>query len=741
MDMIPHEHIAFRMTGHSGPGSDSAVPPGLRPAVFAHYRDLTALRYDFPLVLVKGGQEADSIRSLSGVIDAVLQEIAPRGADGERLRQHVLRLEKEIRALTARGVVGTLAALWEKSARRLAAASDDAVRESLEQARAAIKLDGKLVDCNAALAPRVLTHLWEEVQQARTQPTLAQINALTVRLSDILRAGTLTTEAGRSAEALKAGVGSAHEATFDFNMMSRLLARVAGASTLRPSRLRRIEWALSVLRSQPFFHTGKEDPKRTAAKYNFVFDSCAAACEAYGERLPRMVELLKAIAVARLEAEGRYIEGRHDAFFAAFDGGAVDRDDLSLFPDYLVCMRWSAGDPADEAGLWHLLSSGIPAKVLVQCDEILVPANDHETVPFLSARSAHLAAMAMGLRHTYVLQTVSANLLQAKDALLKGLRYPGPALFSVYSGCAASSTGIPPYLNAAAAMESRAFPTFCYDPSKADWASAFSLEHNPDVTADWTTHNLGYEDAAHQRKTEEVKFTFADFVACNPRYARHYALVPREKWNESMAPVAECHAGGMYRGDARDPYVLLVDGSERLHRAIVDDRLVSETERCRAAWRSLQELAGMHNSHAERCLARERQVWEEQKARELASLAKEPRAVEPSAPTGEARAAAAKSVPAAAPSTEPAAAEASGDEPYIETPRCTSCDECTQLSNVIFAYDANKQAYIARPESATYRELVEAAESCQVSIIHPGKPRNPDEPGLAELMERARPFL
>ncbi|HEX6006714.1 MAG TPA: ferredoxin, partial [Burkholderiales bacterium] len=77
----------------------------------------------------------------------------------------------------------------------------------------------------------------------------------------------------------------------------------------------------------------------------------------------------------------------------------------------------------------------------------------------------------------------------------------------------------------------------------------------------------------------------------------------------------------------------------------------------------------------------------------------------------------------------------------IETPRCTSCDECTQLSNVIFAYDANKQAYIARPESATYRELVEAAESCQVSIIHPGKPRNPDEPGLAELMERARPFL
>ena len=58
----------------------------------------------------------------------------------------------------------------------------------------------------------------------------------------------------------------------------------------------------------------------------------------------------------------------------------------------------------------------------------------------------------------------------------------------------------------------------------------------------------------------------------------------------------------------------------------------------------------------------------------------------------------------------------------------------------MFAYDANKQAYIANVEAGTYRQLVEAAESCQVSIIHPGKPRNANEPGLAELIERARAF-
>ena len=72
---------------------------------------------------------------------------------------------------------------------------------------------------------------------------------------------------------------------------------------------------------------------------------------------------------------------------------------------------------------------------------------------------------------------------------------------------------------------------------------------------------------------------------------------------------------------------------------------------------------------------------------------------------------------------------------------CSPINECTDLNNRMFACDANKQATIADINAGTYRELVEAAESCQVSIIHPGKPRNPNEPGIAELLKRAAPFL
>jgi ferredoxin len=88
----------------------------------------------------------------------------------------------------------------------------------------------------------------------------------------------------------------------------------------------------------------------------------------------------------------------------------------------------------------------------------------------------------------------------------------------------------------------------------------------------------------------------------------------------------------------------------------------------------------------------------------------------------------------------PAAPERSPDEAWIETARCPSCNECQTINDKMFKYNENKQAYITDVKLGTYRQLVEAAEVCQVSIIHPGKPWNPNEPGLDELIARAEAF-
>ncbi len=179
----------------------------------------------------------------------------------------------------------------------------------------------------------------------------------------------------------------------------------------------------------------------------------------------------------------------------------------------------------------------------------------------------------------------------------------------------------------------------------------------------------------------------------------------------------------------------MVDRDNRLQKVIVNDRLVREARRCVEAWRSLQELGGVHNSHARHPgRTRTQSLGGAGPAGGRGEAGRCRERAEATGGAGGGCSCRTQPLPKRRPKNRP-------DEPYIETARCTTCNECTQINDKMFGYDANKQASIINPDAGTYRQLVEAAESCQVSIIHPGKPRNPNEPGLDELMKRAEPFL
>jgi ferredoxin len=289
-------------------------------------------------------------------------------------------------------------------------------------------------------------------------------------------------------------------------------------------------------------------------------------------------------------------------------------------------------------------------------------------------------------------------------------------------------------------MKSRAFPAFTYDANAGtNWATRFSFENNRNPDADWPAEDLEYADEELQRVREPVHFTYADFVLCDRRQAHHFAVVPRDRWTAAMSPVADWLALPEREAAERVPYVWAVDAADGLHRVIVDSRLLQATRRCELLWHRLQEHGGIHNSHAEQTLAREKAAWAAQKELEFEALKQSAAAAAP--PAAAVQPAASAPSAAAEADVVAAAAPPPSDEPWIETSRCSSCNECQNINDKLFGYNDNKQAYIKDVNAGTYREMIEAAEACQVAIIHPGKPKNPNEAGLEELLERAKPFL
>lgn len=425
----------------------------------------------------------------------------------------------------------------------------------------------------------------------------------------------------------------------------------------------------------------------------FAFDRVEDALAAYRERVRPIAELVRAIAIAELELQGAYVESKHDGYFAAFDARLLRADDLALFPDYLIRLS-AVGSAEQRARIIEGLTSGIPLKIVVGTDD----AFEH---------GAQLAATAMGLGDAFVLQSSASQLHKIRERVRAAIEFRGSALLSVFVPTPESGASLPTYLLAAAATESRAFPTFSYDPSAGPgWAERFALHDDPQPDRTWPLHDLAYADEDMRRVGEQVAFTLADLAVSDPRRAEHFARVPRERWNDRLVPIAPWLEGST---DGQVPYVYAVDAEAGLHKLVVDEQLAHLTRRCAEAWRRLRELDDVK---------RER-VAAPAPALEAATVAVAP-------------VAASDVVEVAPPSTS--------DEPYIETPRCTTCNECTNLNPRIFAYNENKQAFIKDAAAGTFKDFVEAAEGCQVAIIHPGKPRDPNEPGLEDLLQRAEQF-
>ena len=354
------------------------------------------------------------------------------------------------------------------------------------------------------------------------------------------------------------------------------------------------------------------------------------------------------------------------------------------------------------------------------------------------------------------------------------------------------------------ALESRAFPFLTYDPEAGpSFADCLSLEGNPAVDSDWPTYELKYLDEAGNEQVMELPLTVADWAATEARFKQHFSTLAKELY-EYAIPFAEYLKLSKEEREQKTAFIYAVDKQRHLKRLKVSPEMAFLAEERLQHWHQLRELAGIVVSDAARNtvsgeieaqfeakfnalkaeyeakMAQLKKDFPQQIARRLAEglmrhsgagainelLATLP-AVEPSggngatapavaapaasatapAPsataTATATATAVTETPAAAPAAAPAAEdeeESMAIEAYIDSPRCTTCNECINLNKKMFAYNEAKQAFVKDATAGTFQQLVLAAERCPVSIIHPGTPLNPKEKDLDKWLKRAARF-
>ena len=766
----------------------------LVPALLYRYQDLSRVRYEYPLCLVEDGGDVPAM-SLSRIFDDVAEQTADEVEAADRAKHHLLQLEYTIRSFSTDGAsarkgragrvssLGRLSDLWDRATDELLASEKFSeekaalLRSDLEKARKVLSVDGDVIPCGTDAPARLFAASVATFWRGCNRSWLEDLDGVVRGLEDILAADYDRSDASKSAEHLKESAGTPTDDELDFDAMSKILSESHVGNSLPQERRDRIQASLDAIRRvRPLYsELSGENDEALPFPLETVVNDCGLAAEQYRARMNVMAGFFKSVRIARLEIGNHYRPESHDSFFENFDATRLTEEEIVHCPPVLLRLDRRFFAKRGKSALLDLFDSGIPVKVLAELDDLSGrdDTGDPTATPGWSAR---IASIAMSLGHVYVMQSAVSRPSYIQDTMMAGLNYNGPALFSVYTGSSENQPGFASYLAAAAALESRVFPSFSFDPGRGEtFRERFDIAGNPQKDAAWAQDSFEYLTGVDQKSAVELTFTPADFLLLDSRFGDQFWPVPRSYWQSEIMPFGEYLQSDPDTVERKVPYVTAVAEDNSVVRVVVTRKVLSAVDRAADYWRRLQELGGIDNSHALAALAGEKARLEEEKRleveeiekkystdldRDIGALSEEiiRRIAGQLIAGGAAGSAPTMSFPATppsapapteAPASQEAAAEAveeeeeeavSFDDPYIDTPLCTSCNDCTNINSQLFAYNENKQAFIRDASAGSFKDLVLSAEKCPVKIIHPGKPKNPNEPDLDDLIDRAARF-
>ncbi len=776
----------FATTGVAG--SSSQIPSDFVPALLAPVLGAGRVSGDFPLFLSSLDSDGGTAQAAGDWLEEAMQRCAPGDNDCRLLKDNLKRLERQVLNLVAdRGGYLDAEVVFAEAKRglvqelNLSGSNADKLSEQLEKLQAALPKGGRFVDIGERSEWLLLLASCRRKFGAEQKTFRADVERLFGQLSDRLGLEIGKTEAARSSEAMREAIGVAGSSFVNPANLAQVVGSHRGSVTMSEPRRLRIAQArdrigawlekdsgavLSVIHPEGVTLFDDAAGDLSDVEFDHSVDPCAASKVLFDRYAKEMAGLFGAVRQGRLELADAYDTAVHDAWFEAFDWQAFSPEEFRQMPCIVAMDSAEALAGEHMSSLSRLLRGGRPVRVMVTTDPARLVGEEEDAVD----SRVELGHLAVAHREACVLQGLAArpaHLLAGFDAVLGSAR---PALMVI--GQTPRLPGIDPWLMGGAAVEGRAHPLFCFDPEQGlTWDGWYSGSDNPAADADWPAGELAVDGV---ETPLSLQFTFADFALLDESFAGHFAAIPGGLPEDNLIPVSDYLALSGEPDTSLLPFVWAADEHGQLARFVVSRRLLAISRDRLRFWQTIQELSGLRShfadNAAEQARSDEREASAERTASmeadhqaeidevragaageamqglaqmlldvnmgDLGSLSTAPSSTSASpATTPEAEAAEPE-----APAEEPEEEEESFDDPWVDTPLCTSCNDCVVINPRLFVYDDNKQILIGDPKGGTFAELVKAAEACPASCIHPGKPLDPSEANLSELIERAAPF-
>ncbi len=747
------KHDLMREAGrfHSGdPSASSTIDSSLLPAVMHTLRRPSLIRTDYPLVLLPSGK-------VQTLVDFFVEIIADID-DSKVLTDNLVRVERQVRESlekvadaakvigSAGSKVGDLLALNEEA--------DLVFRTKGAELVQKIPEGTTLVPCSAIAGPTVALHLIDAESKNNS------LNEDALRMRDALL-GMLSNENDVDAPGINP------------TKMKEILGKTtSGSIPMDKSRIARIQKAVKTIEEwlktndhSIFIVRSDEAIEFEAPSSSKIIDAkhelCTVALNTFDELACSYASLFAAMRTARLELANAFESPRHDHLIDSFSPDCFSDAEHCLMPK--VVAVGSVGDGlTNMASLSAILRSSRPITLLLLGDDLATL--DHERI--------ELAYLAVAHRKCFASQTSISHPSHMAECFYRGLDSVRPTIHTIASE---DTHPLGAWLEGNAAIEGRACPLLRFDPSKGNsWADRFDLTDNPQLERDWPIWT-GEIDGVDL----ELSFTFAHCAMLTTDLHSHFMQLPDGVESDDLIPIEMWLHLSPEDAATKIPYLWAADVDGAIHKLVVARTVTDVCIERLDYWRTLRELAGIDNEFVRRAVQEERELIDSQLETQRETLANQhaseietirtnasqvamqqlaevllgggavnPRAasmVSPVAPTALSSNGTSATEEVAVvdePDRDSEIASSVEDlgEPWIESPLCTTCNDCMDVNAQVFVYNEDKQAYIKDASAGTFAEIVLAAEACPARCIHPGSPLNPNEPNLDELVKRAAEF-